>query len=345
MGSKVSQSDKNRNGLPKIEGEIPKKEYDTKYRLFLSEKDEYVPKTHIGMYSLFRNPDNTSIYMSESSCQTIRYKTYNAVMELFQKYESPNFCSFFTYNAEILTKLGRNYFATQDKIAAIAELIECFSEKVSVPNSNPAIAISFGIEKLTLKYYLESLRNGTDFWAKPPISVVKRKKVEAMKRDFIVFDEDETQMDYWNSIHMPRNALYHRFLDWCKLQGIEEYEGMQMAIECLLYAYPADELAPITEYDYIDELDVPLYAMPRENAKRIERTVTFSGKICALADKIIQRYNRDPENIAKRIDFDLYCNNALHMLNQSMDLEYRNPELYAEQLEFEEAKKYNEIGK
>lgn len=334
-------SDEKRNGLPKIEGEIEKQEYDTTYRLFLSEKDEYVPASHVGMYSLFRNPDNSSVYMSEANCQSIRRKTYNSTMELFHKYESPNYCDFFNYNTDILTKLGRNYFSAQDKFAPIAELVECFAEKVSILNSTPAIAISYGIEKVTLKYYLESFRKKTDFWSRPPASVVKRKKLEAKKRDFIIFDETEMQMDYLNSIHLPRNPLYHRFLDWCRLQGLEAYEGMQMAMECLLDTHPAEELQDITEYDYISELDVPLYAKPRGVAKKVERTVVFSGKLCALSEKIIERYNRDPENAAKRIDFDLYCNNALHMLNQSMDLQYRDPDLYAEEIEFEEAKRYN----
>lgn len=341
MENVILTSDEKRNGLPKIEGEIEKQEYDTKYRLFLSEKDEYVPASHVGMYSLFRNPDNSSIYMSEINCQIIRHKTYNSTMELFRKYESPNYCAFFNYNADILTRLGKNYFATQNKFSPIAELVECFAKTVTTPNGAFAIAISYGIEKITLKYYLESVKKSTDFWSNPPISVIKRKKLEAQKRDFIIFDEEEMQMDYWNSIHLPRNPLYHQFLDWCKLQGMEPYEGMQMALECLLSTYPAEGLQNITEYDYIGELDVPLYAKPRELSRRIKRTIVFSGKICALADKIIERYNRDPENTAKRIDFDLYCNNALHLLNQSMDLQYRDPDLYAEEIEFEEAKRYN----
>ncbi len=318
-----------------------KKSLDTRYRLFLTEKDEYVPDTHVGMYSLFRNPENTSVYMSESRCQSVRCKTYTKTMELFRKYQTPSFCTFFNYNTDILTSLGVNYFNTCDKFAPIAELVESFPHQIVEEDTIPMQAISFGIEKITLKMYLKSLRDGTDFWSNPPISVVKRKKLQQQKRDFIMFDDEETKLDYWNSIHMPRNPLYHRFLDWCKLQGIESYEGMLMAIECLLYAYPLDSLKDLTEYDYIDELDVPLYAKPREVSKRVERTVTLSGQICALADKIIERYNRETKNIANRIDFDLYCNNALHLLNQNMDLQYRDPALYEEETMMDETERYN----
>lgn len=323
-----------------IEEQEEKTIFDTKYKLFLTEKDEYVPATHVGMYSLFRNPENTSVYMSESVCQSIRYKTYTKTMELFKKYQTPSFCTFFNYNSDILTALGVNYFATSDKFAPIAELVECFPQKVET-DSVPAQAISFGIDKIVLKEYLKSLHDGTDFWSSPPISVMKRKKLQQQKRDFIMFDGDDTQLDYWSSIHMPRNPLYHRFLDWCKLQGIESYEGMLMAIEMLLYAYPLEDLKDLTEYDYIDELDVPLYAKPRELSKKIERTVIFSGQICSLADKIIERYNREPKNIAKRIDFDLYCNNALYLLNQNMDIEYRDPALYDETAMMDESEAYN----
>lgn len=317
-----------------------KQTYSTKYHLFLSEKDEYVPATHVGMYSLFRNPQNTSVYMSEAWCQSIRWKTYTKTIELFKKYQSPSFCTFFNYNADILTRLGANYFSTHDKFAPIAELVECFPHQTET-DGLPAQAISFCIEKIVLKAYLDSLRDGTDFWANPPISVMKRKKLQQQKRDFIMYDAEDTKLDYWNSIHMPRNPLYHRFLDWCKLQGIESSEGMLMAIECLLNAHPLEGLKDLTEYDYIDELDVPLYAKPRELSKRVQRTVTLSGQICALADSIIERYNREPKNIARRIDFDLYANNALHLLNQNMDLEYRDPELYEEQVMAEEADAYN----
>lgn len=314
--------------------------FDTKYRLFLSEKDEYVPDTHIGMYSLFRNPDNTSVYMSESLCQSIRYKTYAETLELFKKYESPDYRLFFTYNAEALTKLGKNYFATHNKLAPIAELIECFTKPIKVKEVW-AYAVSYGLDKTVLKAYLDSLRKGEDFWEAPPISVMKRKKVEAEKRDFVLFDEDEVQMDYWNSIHMPRNPLYHRFLDWCKLQNLHPHEGMLMAIDCMLNALPPSDLAQLTEYDKLGELDVPIYAKPRDHSNVVRRNVVFSGKLYSIADAIIQRYNREPKNISKKIDFDLYCNNALHMLNQSMDVYYRDPELYEEQVALQEAEEYN----
>lgn len=314
--------------------------FDTKYRLFLSEKDEYVPNTHIGMYSLFRTPENTSVYINESLCQSIRYKTYSETLELFKKYDSPDYRLFFTYNAEALTKLGKNYFATHDKIAPIAELVECFTESVKI-NDVWAYAVSYGIDKLVLKTYLDCLRNGTDFWESPPISVIKRKKVEAMKRDFVLFGEDEVQMDYWNSIHMPRNPLYHRFLDWCKIQKIEPNEGMMMAIDCLMNAIPASELENLTEYDKLSELDVPIYGKPREYSNLVKRNVIYSGKLCKIADSIIERYNREPKNASKKIDFDLYCNNALYMLNQSMDIYYRDPDLYAEEVALAEAEEYN----
>lgn len=318
--------------------ELPKVE--TKYRLFLSEKDEYVPSTHIGMYSLFRNPENTSVYMSESRCQSMRYKTYSKTMELFKKYRTLSFCTFFNYNADILTKLGVNYFATHDKFAPIAELVESFPHKIET-TPVPSQAISFGIDRMVLKSYLESLRKGTNFWTAPPISVIKRKKVQLEKRDFVLFDEEETKMDYWKSIHMPRNPLYNRFLDWCEIQGIQAHEGMLMAIDELLKSHPADGLKDLTEYDYIAELDVPLYAKPRERSKRVEMPVEFSGKLYSEAEAIIERYNREPKNSAKKINFDVYCNNALFLMNSNMDLQYRNPNLYDEETMLGEAESYN----
>lgn len=315
--------------------------YNTKYRLFLSEKDEYVPTTHVGLYSLFRNPQNKAVFMSEQICQSIRTKTYDAVMELFRTYEScNNFCDFFNYNTKAITEIGRNYFTTNDKFAPIAELVEMFPYQVDTGNV-PAIAISFGIEKLTLKLFIQSLRDGTDFWEDPPAYVKKRKKETDSKKDFIMFGTEKVKIDAKYSIYMPKNPLYQQFLDWCKIQDIEPYEGMLMAIDYMMEKHPADELEPVAMYDKFKEIDLPIYAKPKRNTKKTERTVVLSGVLCSIADKIIERFNRDPKNISKRVDFDLYCNNALHLMNESMPLEYRDPDLYDETVQLEQVGKYN----
>lgn len=64
----------------------------------LSEKDEYIPETHIGMYSLVRNEKNKSVYMGEMSCQKVREKTFNGVLEIFRKYGSSSFADLWNYN-------------------------------------------------------------------------------------------------------------------------------------------------------------------------------------------------------------------------------------------------------
>lgn len=317
-----------------------RKKYDTAYRLFLSEKDEYVPETHIGMYSLFRNPENSAVYMGEEHCQSIRIKTYKACMELFKKYSTQSFCDFFNYNTKALTEIGANYFSTHEKMAAIAELIQAFPNS-SIENKTATVSISFGIDKYILKKYIECLRNGDDFWRDPPNCVINRQKQEARKKDFIMFGQDKIKIDYRNSVYMPKNPLYCRFLDWCKIQEIEPYEGILMAIDYLLELHPADELEPVAMYDKISDIDIPIYAKPHNVSKRIERSVVFSGQLFSQAGKIIERYNREPKNAARKLDFDLYCNNALSLLNRSMDIEYSDPDLYEEQVQFEEASQYN----
>lgn len=60
--------------------------------VYLSERDEYVPSSHIGMYSLLRNPKNKGIFMGEKRVEKARNETFDGVFRLYRKYGSPDFC-------------------------------------------------------------------------------------------------------------------------------------------------------------------------------------------------------------------------------------------------------------
>lgn len=314
-----------------------------KYHHHLTDRDECVPSTHIGMYSIFRNPTNKNVYVSEKRCQNMRQSTFNEVYKLFVKYGSPNFADFFNYNIDVIAQIGMNHFANHPKIAPVSKLIECFqTDKRINKDKIPHRFISFGINrKLLFKYFKsrdEAKKNNKQ------VKIPELQKYNDLgKRDLILYGEEIITGEHNRKIKVNKTLLYHKFVDWCDIQGIKHSDGIMMAFEALFELYPLDSIKDTIEYDFLTEFDKPLFARPKKEQEYVDRVVRISGGICALSDKIIARYNRDPDNITKRLDFDKYINNALHLLNSNMDLIYRDPELYIEQQELKEMEEYNGI--
>lgn len=302
----------------------------------LSERDEFVPESHIGMYSLLRNPKNKGVFMGEARVCKVREETFGSVLKLYRKYGSPDFADFYNRNAEVITEIGMNHFSYNQKLLPIADMIECFLCKTE----NGSLA-SFGISKQILRSYLISLKDKTPFDRDLYKTFLANPPNKNKSRDFIIFGADKIDLFDGNTVSVDNNALYRRFCDWCELQGIENGEGLLMALESLLEAYPLDSVKENTDYDFLTEFDVPLFHKPQKESDKVEKRIVFSGGILALAEKIVQRYNRDANNITKQVSFDTYINNAVHLMNQTMPLQYRDPELDEEQKQMEQMVKHN----
>lgn len=316
----------------------------SKINIYLTKSDEYCPKTHIGMYPLLRNKKNVSAYLSEEDCQKMRKDTFQNVLDMFKKYGSPDYADFFNYNAEVIAEIGMNHFSFHPKLSPVCLLIECFSFPCINHAGEKSQAISFGINRELLQQYLKSYAEAQKKGTLVDIPKLVRKPPE--KRDLILYGEARIDIGGGNTFKTARNALYNRFLDWCDIQGISEQEGAAMALETVLQAYPSERLKDISEYDLITEFDRPLFALPKREYRDTEETIVVSGTIRGISKKIIERYNRDPDNIAKpKLTFDKYVNNALFLMNNSIGLKYRNPGLYFEKLQLEEMERYNELNK
>lgn len=311
--------------------------------IYLSERDEYVPKTHIGMYSLLRNPKNKGIFMGEKRVEKVRQETFQCVYKLYQKYGSPDFADFYNRNAEVITQIGLNHFSNNQRLSPVADLIECFITIAKIDGVGNHIFASFGISKQLLSSYLESMKQGEpvdhDFLRTFLVNYPDNSK----SRDFIIFGDDKIDLFDSKTLSLDRNALYRRFEDWCELQGIEKKDGILMALESLIEAYPLDYVKENTDYDILTEFDIPIFHKPQKKADKVEMRVVFSGGILALAEKIVERYNRDVNNLTKQVSFDTYINNAVHLMNQTMPLQYRDPEIEEEKKQLEEMVRYNEL--
>lgn len=285
----------------------------------LSEKDEYIPQTHIGMYSILRNEKNKSVYMSESQCQNVRKKTYNAVLEIFREYNSPDYADLWNYFISAINDCGLNYFITNPKIAPVGDLIECFETEDKVKTGHTRIVISFGINKKLLAEYFKN-----------PSKIPKLKPPGNKSREAVIFGEDTIKIGKEGKFVIERNAIYNRFCHWCKLQGVDKREGALMALQTLFRCYPVNGLNETEYYGMVTELDRQIFTRTYEKGEE-EVPVTFSKQILGQAKDIIARYNLDPNILTKpRMDFNTYVNNALHLLNSNMPMRYRDPDFVKE---------------
>lgn len=302
----------------------------------LSERDEYVPDTHIGMYSILRNEKNKNVYMGEEQCQITREKTYNGVLKIYNRYNSPSYADLWNYNIEAINECGLNYFASNKYISPIRNLIECF-ESGTLKNQGIYVArekvISFGIERESLKKYLDELSDYNE--VELHIKIPHRPSLRKKSRERVLFG-NETYRRIGGTVEIPRNAIFNRFQHWCVLNGVSEQEGLLMAIEGLFKSYPVDGLNEPRQYNVITELDRKIFGKQHEPGRADEVPVAISGVIYGKTSEIIARYNIDPKNMIRDpMTFDDYVNNALYLLNSKMPKKYRDPELIEEQRETE----------
>lgn len=295
--------------------------------IYLSEKDEYIPKTHIGMYSLLRDEKHESIYMSESSCQKVRQKTYDGIFAIYKKYNSPSFADLWNYNIAAINDSGLNYFITNPKLAPIGALIECFEFKMQANYYQSKKMISFAINREVLNQYFKNYAEAKKTGKKVKIPILKRPGEKT--REEVIFGKD-TAVINGNTVEIDRNAIYNRFLHWCALQGVEKDEGLLMALESLFKLYPVNELNETDWYHVVTELDRNIfYQSPEVETTKVN--ITISGLLLKNIRDILTRYNSDPVNLGKKkITVEEYINNAIYFMNKNMPLKYSNPKLAKE---------------
>lgn len=300
----------------------------------LSEKDQFVPKSHIGMYDILRNEKNDTVYLGEEQCQNVRRKTYNSVLAIFREYGSPSYADLWNYNISAINDCGLNYFITNPRLVPVGDLIQCFEKEYETNigrgklQGGKVLYVSFGIHRKKLNEYFQNLieakKNGTE------VVIPKLKKPKLKSREQVLFGQETFTRRDGKTIVIDRNAIYNRFQHWCKLNGIDEKEGLLMAIETLFKCYPVDGLQESKYYNMVTELD-RLAFRPRLEKGTEEVTVNLSKVIYGKTQEILARYNLDPDNLSKgNMDIDTYFNNALHLLNSHMPLKYQDPEFVSE---------------
>lgn len=304
------------------------------YPLQLSDKDEYIPDTHIGLYYILTNPKNKTLKISEKHCQLIREKTYNGLNAIYREYGSPSYADLWNYNLNAINENGYNHFITISQLVPFAQCIECFEKAIIINEyNNRRLMISFAISKENLAAY-----------AKNPNSNKKMQlKLPPKSRDQVIFGFAKIPFFGKRTTDIEINALYLKFKHWCKIKEIEESKGILIALESLLNNYPLTGLDDTDKYNTITEIDRNVFRDRKYEGKETIET-ELSSKLLSEAKDIIYNYNLDVENLTENdISLDTYLNNALYLMNQNMPLKYSNPKLYEEQQKIEEMKKRHNL--
>lgn len=325
--------------MPETEGWQRQKRGANYAAPLLSEQDETVPDSHIGMYALFSNKKDPAVYMSEKQRQKIRSDTFLAVKKIYDKYGSPDYADFWNYNLDAINQLGLNKFANHAKIAPVCGIIECFEQKVKTKtNGKPRNIISFGINIKRLTDYLFELKRyklGAGPFPAPPELPADQKKSE----EAVMFGTARLGLGDGAGIPIAKNALYYQFVHWCTLNNVTRKQGALMALEYFIQGHPTEGLKDIEEYRVNTEFTKTLEAPTAIEDGERKMTVKIQAPIFSVAKGIIRRYNSDIANITKEtLTFDGYVNNALHLINQHMPLKYRDPEAAAEQEKIQQMK-------
>lgn len=319
------------NFLTKIGNNSEKKHF------FLSSNDEYVPPTHIGIYALTSDYRNKGVYMGINARQKIRENTFHSVYELFRQCDAPSFSQFFNYNLEELCALGLVHFENNQALAPIVNLIECFEKYIK--KDSKSIIISFGINRNDLREYLTLRKNDAEI----PERLKRSKyylnapahcdKLKTRFGGYFIKSSSE------GGFSICDNAIMRRYKDWCALNGLTLEDGILMAMEVVVNEYSDKKLEELEKYDKTTPFDYLLLKQPQKQSEQVSVTVTLNGYIFSMAKAIIERINRDPKNLLHPVDFQLYVNNALFLLNKKAPLKYRDPKLFLEYGDYDKMEK------
>lgn len=317
--------------LIKIENKHPKNYF------LLSEYDEFVPNTHIGITALTRNYDNKGAYMGKAALERMRANTFQSVYSLFRQCGSISFAEFFNSNLEDLCDLGLIHFEDNRALSQVVNLIECFETLRKTPPKS--YVISFGINRKDLREYLSLQKSGATIPERLKHSKYYLKKPTEREKMLQRFGGYWIQSSHNGGFPLCNNAILRRYQAWCKLNGITLEDGLLFAMERTVNEYGEKKPEELEKYDKKTPFDYLLLKHPKKEAECVSIEVQFDGTLFAIANAIIDRMNRDPRNLLHPIDFQLYINNALLALNKKMPLKYRDPNLYLEYGEYQKMEK------
>lgn len=323
------------------------------YRFGLTMRDENVPEGYIPIYNLFTEkkyalPGCEEFWcIGEERLKRMRFDAYHEVKKRFELCKAVNYAKFWNGNLDAINDLGINPFGNLLHFKELASVMICFqtTEENKVSGKKRKM-ISWGISDKIYREYYRAQREAakTSEPAKPVRLYDQHKKrtgnMFKLPRVKILFDTEHGDKQV---VKLRRNALYNQFEFWCAANRLTKSEGIYQAIGLLIEQYPVEGLEELGAYERKCDLDYSEVLIPDTTPENsVSTTVWIPKKVHMKMREIIDRWNKDPENIgSKQMAIPAYVTQAVDELNKRAPLRYSDPEAYQEHLKAIRAEEYN----
>ena len=324
------------------------------FKFYLSERDQDVPESYIPLTDFFLNSDYALPGYSKEewaigfkALDEMRKKTFRNAKRIFFKTGAKSFSSFWNGNIDALNESKTNEFCKLSSFIYLSGFMIAFEViKKSQPNQKNNRYISFGISKSNYniyKYTLElAIKRGetvTKFNLSDPH---KRRSNDLYMLPKMTFGFDGEKRKDQYTVTVDKIDLYHQFEFWCKINGYTKKQGIYKAIQELLKQYPLEKNENENQNVFNDEFSSLTYVINSRDSGRQNTSISIPAPIYDDANKIIRRFNNDPQNATKnKLNFSMYVAQAVAAFNKRVPLRYSDPVAYQQYLEIKETEKYN----
>lgn len=327
------------------------------YRMFLSEKDEYVPDDFVSITEIFTNPKcRLPGYTAEEWCighkklKEMRDKTFYAVRKRFYESGAAQYDRYWNSNLDAINHLGLNEFAKLGCFIELAEVMICFQVSIETKymKGSKRKYICWGIRKRLYKQYYNNLKdaleNGTET---PKIKLYDAKKSNRGKLESVNLPRTKAIFGWpdgtTRKIAFEENDIYYTFLQWCKFKGVERKRALYNAMIVLMRDYPVKELENLkiekrkTDIEMVHEISI-------QNNKVGCKTFSMPmpEELSKQLDNIVERYNNDPNNLGKqKLYKKALVAQAIQFYVKHLPLKYTNPLMLEEYKKIKDTEAYN----
>lgn len=328
------------------------------YRMFLTDRDEYVPDGFVSITEIFTNPQmRLPGYTAEEWClgekrlRDMRAKTYYEVRKRFYESNAVKYDAYWNSNIDAINASGLNEFSKLQCFVVLSGIMVAFETRMETKymKGSKRKYISWGVRKtLYRKYYdyLKEKQNGNDDMQCPHLFEPKKRTVGRMmtpnvKRKNIVLDDLRDGKKYFQ---VDKNDIYYAFANWCKLNKYSQKRAFYMGAVLLMEKYPTEgiDFSAIgsAKTDIDRQFDVgKVYNISNSGQKKFFISPELNQEI----KDIILRFNNDPENLGKQpLAQQAFLLQAIYFYIKHLPLKYTNPNMYKEYIDAKKAEEYNQ---
>jgi hypothetical protein len=327
------------------------------FRMFLSERDEYVPEDFLSITEIFTNPkcalpgyDPEQWCLGQQRLKEMRRATFNAVRTRFWETKAERFDCYWNGNIDAINELGLNEFAKLSCFKDLAPVMIAFEERIETKYEygSKRKYISFGVRKKLYRKYYDSLKEALEKGEAPKaVYLPERKK---RRTNSLYSSTQLTSIDLGTNengthfkVNINKNDTFLAFEQWCKLSGRSKKQGVYDAMQLIMEQKPVEGMGDISAYARKTDIDKQEVIVKERSAENVKVAFETPANILAQVEDIIRRYNTDPDNRGKQqLTKNMFITQAIAFYIKHLPLKYSDPIAYKEYMAIKEAQEYND---